>query len=491
MSATPHSAALEGLIRSFRDLHVWVVGDMMLDEYLIGDIGRISPEAPVPLMRVHETQWRLGGATNVARQIATLGARTSMCGLIGSDSAGDLVIEGCAAAGIETDAVGRLDSLPTTRKVRVLGRGQQLMRLDWEETRPCPVDVFKDLIDRLRKDPAPDAIVLSDYAKGLLTPETIAEVVGIAREYGVRVLADPKRRDFGLYRGTSIITPNIHELEVATGEDLLAAAADTIAEVAHHLVEELELEAMVVTLGARGMLVVPKEGPFVEVPVQRRAVYDVTGAGDTAVAVLALALAAGGSLDDAVLVANAAAGIAVGEVGAVSVPAAEIIATVTGKHSGKVFSREGVAAQAETWRMQGRSVVFTNGCFDLLHLGHLTLLQEAAALGDVLVLAINSDVSVRRLKGEGRPLVHEDERAALLAALDCVDAVTIFDEDTPLETLEKVLPDVLVKGQDYKIDEVVGRELVESRGGRVELVPLLAEHSTSELLERIRRGSSG
>ncbi|MCP4896056.1 MAG: D-glycero-beta-D-manno-heptose 1-phosphate adenylyltransferase [bacterium] len=490
MNPAPNATALEALIRSFRDFHVWVIGDMMLDEYLIGDIGRISPEAPVPLMRVHETQWRLGGATNVARQISTLGARTSMCGLIGKDSAGDLVIEGCAAAGIKTEAVGRLENQPTTRKVRVLGRGQQLMRLDWEETHPCSIEGFQGLLSRLAEGPAPDAIVLSDYAKGLLNPSTIAEVVRRAREYGVRVLVDPKRRDFTAYRGASVITPNLLEFEAATGRDLLTAGVDAIAELARGLTEELELEAMVVTMGARGMLAVPKSGPFIEVPVQRRAVYDVTGAGDTAVAVMALALAAGGTLEDAVFVSNAASGIAVGEVGAVSVPAAEIIATVTGKHSGKVFSREGIAAQAETWRMQGRSVVFTNGCFDLLHLGHLTVLQEAAALGDVLVLAINSDSSVRRLKGEGRPLVHEDERAALLAALDCVDAVTIFDEDTPLETLEKVLPDVLVKGQDYLLHEVVGRELVESRGGRVELVPLLAEHSTSKLLERIRRGSS-
>jgi D-beta-D-heptose 7-phosphate kinase/D-beta-D-heptose 1-phosphate adenosyltransferase len=239
------------------------------------------------------------------------------------------------------------------------------------------------------------------------------------------------------------------------------------------------------------MLVVPEDGDHVAVGAQRRGVFDVTGAGDTVIAVLALGVAVGESLEDAARIANTAAGIAVGQVGAVAVPAAEIMATLSGRTPGKILSRRGLVARVEEWRLHGRRVVFTNGCFDLLHSGHLSLLRQAAELGDALVLAVNSDGSVRRLKGEGRPLVPETERAALLAALDCVDAVTIFDEDTPEEVIREVRPDVLVKGQDYRLDQVVGRDLVEAAGGRVELVPLLPDRSTSGLIDRIRNGSDG
>ena len=463
----------------------------MLDEYVVGDISRISPEAPVPVMRVRETQLRLGGATNVAKQIATLGARISLCGTIGGDAVGDSVLSACAENGIDARAVARIADAPTTRKVRVLGHGQQVVRLDWEDTRPCPASVAAEMIGRLRSGPPPHCIVVSDYGKGFVTDETMSAVLEVARELGVRVLVDPKRTDFSAYRGVSVIKPNLAELGRAAGRDMTSSTTDDIAAAARELVTACELEAMVVTLGDRGMLVVTADDPPYEVRAHRRAVFDVTGAGDTAMAVLGCALAAGGTFAEAAELANLAAGIVVGEVGAASVPPAELVASLSGRRSGKVVGREGLVALVESWRLQNLRVVFTNGCFDLLHVGHLTLLREAASLGDILVLAINGDESIRRLKGDGRPLMPQDERATLLAALDCVDAVTIFDEDTPLETLERVRPDVLVKGQDYAIDEVVGRELVESYGGRVELVPILRGHSTSRLVDRIRNGSSG
>jgi D-beta-D-heptose 7-phosphate kinase/D-beta-D-heptose 1-phosphate adenosyltransferase len=302
------------------------------------------------------------------------------------------------------------------------------------------------------------------------------------------VLVDPKRRDLTSYRGARVVTPNLGELEGATGRYLAGAGDQEIADAASEIVSQGGFDALVVTLGERGMLVVPADGSFTAVRAQRRAVFDVTGAGDTAVAVLALGLGAGAELVHAARLANLAAGIAVGEVGTVAVSPADLLSAVEGRAHGKVMSISGVAAQVESWRLQGKRVVFTNGCFDLLHVGHLSLLREAAGLGDVLVLAINSDDSVRRLKGNDRPLMPEADRAALLAALDCVDAVTVFDQDTPLETLEVVRPDILVKGQDYQVHEVVGRELVESYGGRVELVPLLPERSTSALIDRIRGG---
>jgi D-beta-D-heptose 7-phosphate kinase/D-beta-D-heptose 1-phosphate adenosyltransferase len=473
------------LIARRPDAHIWVIGDIMLDEYLIGDISRISPEAPIPVMRVRDSQLRLGGATNVAKQLATLGARTSLCGHIGDDATGDSVLTACAENGIDARAVARVTGVVTTRKVRVLGHGQQVVRLDWEDGRPCPPTVAAEMVDRLLQGPPPDCIVVSDYGKGFVSHETLRQVLSIGHELGVRVLVDPKHADLSVYRGSSIVKPNLSELSRASGRDLGSANDEEIAAAARELVAGLQLEAMVVTLGDRGMLVVT-EHHTVQIRGHRRAVFDVTGAGDTAMAVLALGLAVGGDVAIAAALSNLAAGLAVEQVGAASVTRAELGEAVTGVRSGKVLGREGLAAQVESWKLRGLRIVFTNGCFDLLHVGHLALLREAAALGDVLVLAINSDASVRRLKGDDRPLMPEDERAALLAALDCVDAVTIFDEDTPLETLERVLPDVLVKGKDYAYHEVVGRELVEAAGGRVELVPILPDHSTSRMVERIR-----
>jgi D-beta-D-heptose 7-phosphate kinase/D-beta-D-heptose 1-phosphate adenosyltransferase len=486
MSKGVHNDLLEAVGR-FPQVHIWVAGDNILDEYVSGQVDRISPEAPIPVVKVRAEHNRLGGATNVARQIAALGARVSLCGVVGADEAGDALLIRCAEKGIETRAVAQVPGHRTTRKLRVLGPGQQLLRLDWEEPWSCPESTAAELIGRLKEGGRPDAVVLSDYAKGFLTEEVIRALVVAAAEHGVPVLVDPKRRDLGAYRGATIMTPNLRELELAAGADLAEAEPDVVATAARTVIADSGVEGMIVTMGPAGMLVVPGDGPHTLVSGLKRAVFDVTGAGDTAIAVLALSVALGVSLVDAAHIANTAAGIAVGEVGAVAVTAEEIVAALTRERSGKIYDRTQLAEQVEAWRLQNKSIVFTNGCFDLLHLGHVSLLREASRHGDMLVLAVNSDDSVRRLKGEGRPLVPEADRAALLAALDCVDAVVLFDEDTPLETIEVVRPDVLVKGQDYLPHEVVGRELVESYGGRLELVPLLPERSTSALVDRIMK----
>jgi D-beta-D-heptose 7-phosphate kinase / D-beta-D-heptose 1-phosphate adenosyltransferase len=323
----------------------------------------------------------------------------------------------------------------------------------------------------------------------VLTPEAIA---AITRERGAAPLVvDPKHRDFRRYRTATTLTPNLRELEAAVGRTLSVEDLGAIARAAREQLALAELDSMVVTLGNRGMLVVPADGPELDVPATRREVYDVTGAGDTAIAVLTLALAARGTLAQAAQLANAAAGVSVGQVGAVAVSAASIRDALAAHPEGKLLSRTELAARAAAWRTAGKRIVFSNGCFDLLHAGHLALLGHAAKLGDILVLAINSDASVRRLKGPERPLVPQAERAALLAALTFVDAVTVFDEDTPLAVLQAVKPDVLVKGGDYRVSEVVGRELVEAAGGRVEIVPLTPEKSTTSLVERIRGSGSG
>jgi D-beta-D-heptose 7-phosphate kinase / D-beta-D-heptose 1-phosphate adenosyltransferase len=480
-------SALLALLERFTPLHVWVVGDVMLDEYVTGAVERVSPEAPVAVVRAHATEHRLGGAANVARQIAALGARVSLAGVTGDDEAAVKLRQLCGAAGIDTRAVLALAERRTTRKLRVLGHSQQLLRIDWEDLKACSPQVSVRMLAKLAEGARPDAIILSDYAKGVLTPEALA---GIAQAQGrVPVVVDPKHRDFARYRGATTLTPNLRELEAAVGRPLDAADTRGVAVAARAMIEAAGLQSMVVTLGERGMLVVPSRGPEIAVAAMRREVYDVTGAGDTAIAVLTLALAAQAPLAQAAQLANAAAGVAVSQVGAVAVSAAAIHDALAARPDGKLLSRDELPTRAAAWRTAGKRIVLSNGCFDLLHAGHLALLSHAAKLGDVLVLAINSDASVRRLKGPERPLVPQAERAALLAALTLVDAVTIFEEDTPLAVLQAVRPHVLVKGGDYQPSEVIGRELVEADGGRVEIVPLMPEKSTSSLVERIR--SSG
>jgi len=487
MSDGKHPARVSSLLATvdrYPGQHVWVIGDLMLDEYVMGAVERISPEAPVPVVRVRDTEHRLGGAANVARQVAALGARVSLCGVIGEDAAGDDFLRLCAASNINTRAVLRLPERRTTRKLRVIGHSQQLLRLDWEDVKPCEPEGIIRLVSMLADGPPPQAIILSDYAKGVLTPEVIARVTSLRGD--APMVVDPKHRDFKRYLGATTITPNLRELEAAVGRPLDADDKEAIAAAARPLAQAVGLEAIVVTLGDRGMLVVPAQGPDTAIPAIQRAVYDVTGAGDTAISILALSLAARASLVESAQLANAAAGVSVGQIGAVAVDAGSIRDALTARPDGKILTRDDLVARAATWRMAGKRIVFTNGCFDLLHVGHLSLLSQAAKLGDILVLAINSDASVRRLKGPERPLVPQEDRAAVLAALGFVDAVTIFDEDTPLEVLQSVRPHVLVKGGDYRLDQVVGRELLEATGGRVVLVPLTPEKSTTALVERIR-----
>jgi D-beta-D-heptose 7-phosphate kinase / D-beta-D-heptose 1-phosphate adenosyltransferase len=480
--------SLLAVLERYAGLRIWVIGDLMLDEYVMGAVERISPEAPVPVVRVRDTEHRLGGAANVARQVAALGAHVSLAGVVGEDAPGDDFLRLCAASNIDTRAVVRLPERRTTRKLRVLGHSQQLLRLDWEDAKPCSPQITVRMVSKLTDGTRPDAIILSDYAKGVLTPETIAAITGLRGT--APVVVDPKHRDFTRYRGATTITPNLRELEAAAGQTLDPDDGAAIAAAARPLAVAAGLEAMVVTLGDRGMLIVPADGPTTAVPAIQRAVYDVTGAGDTAISVLTLSLAAQAPLPAAAQLANAAAGVSVGQIGAVAVDAASIRDAIAAHPDSKILGRDDLAARAATWRMAGKRIVFTNGCFDLLHAGHLSLLSQSAKLGDVLVLAINSDASVRRLKGPERPLVPQEDRAAVLAALGFVDAVTIFDEDTPLEVLEVVRPHVLVKGGDYKLEQVVGRELIEATGGRVILVPLTPEKSTTALVEKIRRGGT-
>jgi len=477
------------VLNALSEVHIWIVGDVMLDEYLLGTTDRVSPEAPVPVMRVRGSEYRPGGAANVARQVATLGAGATLVGTIGADSAGERLRHICKDAGIGIRTLVTDAQRPTTRKMRVLSQSQQLLRLDWEETNECASEVTQHLLKALVAEPPPDAIILSDYSKGVLTREMIAGVFRARGDRPAPVIVDPKRKDLRHYLGASIIMPNLREFESAAGRAFDPDDRSSMATVAQEMANRLGAEAIIVTMGGRGMLVAPARGTDTAIPAMRRAVYDVTGAGDIATAVLSVAIAAKASLVAAAEIANAAAGISVGHVGTVAVDCPSLKSALSGALVSKIVTRAELASRADEWRMSGKRIVFANGCFDLLHAGHLALLRGAAAFGDIVVIAVNSDSSVRRLKGDGRPVVGQSERAALLAALTYVDAVTVFDEDTPLDIIREVRPHTLVKGADYRNKEVVGGDLVRRLGGRVALIPLVPEKSTSAVVAGIRGNS--
>jgi D-beta-D-heptose 7-phosphate kinase/D-beta-D-heptose 1-phosphate adenosyltransferase len=478
-----------GLIARLAGVRVLVVGDAMLDEYMEGDAERLCPEAPVPVVRVRGAEARPGGAANLARNAAALGAAVDLVAMVGADPAGAELVTLCRQAGIATGGLVRAERRPTTRKQRVLARGQQVLRLDWEETGPpAPADV-RALLERLAAAPRPDVLVLSDYAKGALGPAVLDAALARARAWGVPAVVDPKSPDLARYRGATVLTPNQREFAAALGVAPEVAARDRIGALGRPLLDRLAVGHLVVTCGADGLVVVSAEQVQV-VPAVRRQVADITGAGDTVAAVLALALGAGADIGRGARLANAAAGLVVEKTGTAVVGPEELTRAMAAPPHDRILSRSALGARVARWRAAGARVTFTNGCFDLLHAGHLALLSTARRPGHVLVVGLNGDGSVTRLKGPGRPVLPEAARAATLAALDAVDAVVVFDEDTPLDLIREIRPDVLVKGADYAPDQVVGRELVLGWGGEVVLVPLVPGLSTTALVAQIPRGTA-
>jgi D-beta-D-heptose 7-phosphate kinase/D-beta-D-heptose 1-phosphate adenosyltransferase len=476
--------------------HVLVVGDVMLDRYIWGDVDRISPEAPVPVLRhTHRTQVA-GGAANVAANLTGLGIHAVLAGFWGHDAEQAELSTLLLAANV--DASGMVASaMPTISKTRIVARRQQMLRLDIERTEGHTPQERSALHDRaLALAANADAIVLSDYAKGVLTRDFCQALIAAGRKRGIPVLVDPKDRDFTKYSGATTICPNLAELAHATGMVAPAtnapdsAPADNAALFARaqQLVRECNLDFLTVTLSECGIMLIRADSQF-HSPARAREVFDVSGAGDTVIATLAAALAGGLDAEAAVHLANIAAGIVVGKIGTAPIDRNELVADLTqsatvGAHE-KVLHRERLRLRAAEWRATGQRLVFTNGCFDLLHVGHITLLEKCRDFGDKLIVGINSDASVQRLKGAQRPLVKEADRARILAALAATDAITIFDEDTPLELLRALRPDVLVKGGDYSEATVVGAPDVRSWGGRVEIVPTVVGFSTTAIVNKM------
>lgn len=483
--ALSHGSVAE-LLERFADLRLLVLGDVMLDEYLKGQVERTSPEAPVPVVRAENETSRLGGAANVAHLARALGADALLFGVVGDDGAGRRFFAQCEAVGIDASNVLVAETRPTTRKLRVLAQHQHVLRVDWEEQRPIRAEMEVQVLERLRSIEPPDAMVISDYAKGFLSPAVLEGAIALAREWDIPVLVDPKYADLTRYRGATVIKANLKEFETALGHRIGDDLEEALTQASVSVLEETQSEVLIVTLGDQGLALFPRQKEPVFVPTSGQDVFDVSGAGDAVITVLALSIALNVAIEDAARLANEAAGVAVGKSGVAVVSPGELAARfVHGAHD-KVVSRDELPSRVAWWRVQNQKIVFTNGCFDLLHVGHLHLLREAAREGDILLVAVNSDDSVRRLKGENRPLISSTERTALLAALDCVDAVVVFDEDTPRELLDEVRPDVLAKGADYAVDEVVGKNRIEKDGGKVVLIRLVPDRSTTDLVERIR-----
>jgi D-beta-D-heptose 7-phosphate kinase/D-beta-D-heptose 1-phosphate adenosyltransferase len=464
-------------------VRVLVIGDVMLDQYVWGEVDRISPEAPVPVVRATLRDEKPGGAANVAMNLAGLGASVTVIGFAGGDRE-QTALEALLRERRVEPILVPVHRVPTTSKLRILCGHQQMMRLDSEAKTGFAGDDYQELLTRaLSALGASAAVVLSDYAKGTLTEEVCQSVIQEARRRRIPVLVDPKSRNFAQYRGATAVCPNRKELAAATGEsgqDLVQ-----LLNAGQELLRPYDLQFMAVTLGEKGIAVL-QPGSQLHAPAVVRQVFDVSGAGDTVIAVLALAMACRVPLTSAAQLANVAAAIVVSQVGTVAIKKDELLAALSEqlpiKMEDKVLHLDQLVSRVATWRSSSQRIVFTNGCFDLVHIGHIRLLEEARRRGDRLIVGLNSDDSVRQLKGSLRPIVGERERARVLAALSAVDAVVVFDESTPLRTIESIHPDILVKGGDYTEEMVVGASQVRAWGGRVELIPLVEGVSTTRLI---------
>ncbi len=481
------------ILNGFHAARVLVLGDVMLDRFVYGSVERISPEAPIPVVNVERYLNMPGGAANVARNVAAMGARVILLGVVGEDmGAQDLRAQLASSPTIDARLIAD-SSRPTSVKTRYVADGQQVMRADQESRAALPAGVERSLLDEFSvalRDAS--VIVLSDYAKGVLSDSVTRAAIDIARSAGKTIIVDPKAKDLTRYQGATILTPNRLELQQACGQECITH--EQVVDGARRILEQRVCDVMIVTRGKDGMSVIQAEGSAVHLPTAARQVFDVSGAGDTVVAAISLGVAVGAEVGDAAALANIAAGIVVGKQGTATVTTGEIIAALRpfdGRTDPqKIFALDTVLQLARSWREQGLKIAFANGCFDLLHPGHISLLEQARRSADRLIVGLNADLSIRRLKGPNRPVQSEVARATVLAAIKSVDAVVIFAEDTPINLIETLEPDVLVKGADYTVDKVVGADLVIRRGGKVVLAELLTGHSTTDTVKRVA-GSSG
>ncbi|MBL1416967.1 MAG: bifunctional D-glycero-beta-D-manno-heptose-7-phosphate kinase/D-glycero-beta-D-manno-heptose 1-phosphate adenylyltransferase HldE [Moritella sp.] len=472
---------MEIILPDFNNAKILVVGDVMLDRYWTGDSSRISPEAPVPIVKVNNVEDRPGGAANVALNLAALGASAKLLGLTGNDEAAQALCGKMNAVDVICDFL-QLDDYPTITKLRVLSRGQQVIRLDFEEsvaavdTQPLVAKTIANLADY-------SVMIVSDYNKGALVE--VQQMIQAAKQQGVKVFVDPKGCDFEKYRGATLLTPNLSEFEAVVGH---CKSEQELVEKGRQLIAQHDFEALLVTRSEKGMTLIRAEQDEFHLPALAQEVYDVTGAGDTVISVLAAAVSAGSSLEEACALANAGASVVVAKIGTSTVSPIELANSVYGSHESGfgVLSEEQLKIAVKSAKLRGENIVMTNGCFDILHAGHVSYLNSARKLGQRLILAVNSDASVRGLKGSGRPINTCDRRMTVLAALGAVDWVVEFTEETPERLISELLPDVLVKGGDYKVEEIAGHKQVLANGGKVNILQFEDGCSTTAIINAIK-----
>jgi D-beta-D-heptose 7-phosphate kinase/D-beta-D-heptose 1-phosphate adenosyltransferase len=483
------------IIRDLKNPTILVLGDLMLDRYVWGAVERISPEAPIPIINVTQEEMRPGGAGAVVSFLSTLGARVLCAGVVGKDREGEKLLELLSQKGTEVSGVIKDDTRPTTIKARFMGhlhtagRGvQQLLRVDYEKNHPLSQEIEDKILKYVEKSlPPTGAVVLSDMNKGVLTERLTGAICKLCRAKGKPLIVDPSiTAPYQRYRGATAVTPNRHETEVMTGIGL--KGIDTLREAGQKLVSELALEYAIITLDKEGIFLYRKDGHYELFSTNPREVFDVTGAGDMVLSMLAMAIAAGQGWAEAVQLANVAAGLEVGKIGACPISREELMAALSPAETPlaeKLKTPGELEGPLANHRTKKERIVFTNGCFDILHIGHVEYLRFARSQGEVLVVGLNTDRSVKKIKGNGRPILPERDRARLLAALEDVDYVVLFDEAMPDNLIRHVKPDILVKGEDWKEKGVVGREFVESYGGKVILAPMVEGVSTTEIINRI------
>lgn len=482
-----HTTSLVHWVQSFSHARVLCLGDIMLDDFVRGTVERMSPEAPVPVLRFQEKTTTLGGVGNVARTLAHLGAQTCLVTVVGHDGKEE-VIEMLLnlLPGQNTFHLIKDPTRHTTQKTRYICGSQHLLRVDQEERFLLSNDLEDQIIDIVRQQlPLVEGIIFSDYQKGVLTPRVLTTLISEAREKGKKIIIDPKGRAFETYQGAHVLTPNRHELSEVVG---LPTESDAqVIKAAEKLFKRVEVDALLVTRGEKGMSLITQEGFILHASTKAREIFDVSGAGDTVAATFGAAVSLGAPFDQAMHLANTAAGLVVRKVGTATISGEELEEALLTEKTDS-FSKIASLNQAQDilarWRVKGYRIGLTNGCFDLLHKGHLSLLEQGKAICDRLIVALNSDKSVSRLKGPQRPFQSEDTRAAILAALQLVDLVVIFNEETPLTLIQTLKPDVLIKGADYTIEKIAGASFVQSYGGDIFLVPLLPGHSTTKTIQR-------
>ncbi len=472
----------------FDQCKLMVIGDLMVDEYLWGIVDRISPEAPVQIVSVTHEEYTLGGSGNVVNNLAALGAKVAVAGVIGTGTNGKLVLEKLKELGVDTRGVIHDPERPTTRKTRVIADHQHVLRIDRESKKEISIQSLKALVQRAANIiPEVDVVLVSDYGKGVITKPLLAELIATAKKHRKIIIGDPKGQDFTKYSGVNILTPNKKEAGLSEGIEIIDEA--TLLKAGIGILEKTGIDKILITLGKDGMILFENNQPPYKIKAEARQVFDVSGAGDTVIATLGLGLATGLPVRQAVGLANAAAGLVVGKVGTATITREELKAAMNPSFDVSTFKYiqlEELGRLANNLKKQGKKIVLTNGCFDLLHAGHIMFFTAAKQLGDVLLVAIDDDDSVRSLKGPGRPVIKARERIKIISALDVVDYVVVFSTDKLKDLIEALRPDILTKGSNYKTEDVYGHEIVEKLGGRVVLIPVSNDISSTRIINNIK-----